>query len=100
MFPCLLLLTLGSDSPAAIDWPALVQKPYAGLPAADLGLRPLLVTADGKKITAREEWERARQKLRDAWLERLGKAPDRPERLDVRIEQTEKLGWELCVLQV
>ncbi|HXG08626.1 MAG TPA: dienelactone hydrolase family protein [Gemmataceae bacterium] len=91
MFPCLLLLTLGSEPAAAVDWPALVQKPYAGLPVADLGLRPLLVAADGKKIATPAEWEQARRQLHDAWQERLGKPPETPAQLDVRIEQTEKL---------
>jgi dienelactone hydrolase len=58
---------------------------------ADVGLRPLLVTADGKEITTRSDWNKARRKLRDAWLARLGKPPDKPDRLDVRIETTEKL---------
>ena len=69
MYPCLLLLALGAEP--ATDWPALVQKPYAGLPVADLGLKPLLVAADGKKIATKDEWEKARQRLHDAWMERL-----------------------------
>jgi hypothetical protein len=89
MYPCLFLLTLAADP--VTDWPALVQKPYAGLPVADLGLKPLLTSDDGKKITTKEEWDKARRKLHDAWMERLGKPPAKPERLDVKIEQTEKL---------
>jgi dienelactone hydrolase len=86
------LLVLLLAAPAApIDWPALVQKPHAHLAVADLGLRPLLVTADGKKVTTKAEWDQARQALHDAWMERLGKPPARPDRLDVRVEQTEKL---------
>lgn len=73
------------------DWPALTQKPYERLPLAELGLRPLLVGADGKKLTTKAEWETARQKLRAGWLERLGPAPAKPAQLDVRIEETEKL---------
>ena len=46
-----LLLALAADPAAPTDWPALVQKPYAGRPVPDLGLRPLLVlggdSADG-----------------------------------------------------
>jgi dienelactone hydrolase len=83
----MLLLLLLPAGP--IDWPALVQKPYARLPVADLGLRPLLATADGKPIATRAEWERARNQLRQAWLARLGHPPERAKLLDVRIEKTE-----------
>jgi dienelactone hydrolase len=72
-----------------IDWPALVQKPYAKLPVADLGWRPLLATADGKKIATQAEWAKEREALRLAWLERLGKPPDKPDSLDSRVEKTE-----------
>jgi dienelactone hydrolase len=74
------------------DWPALLQKPHSLLPVPDLGLRPLLLDADGKKITTRDEWEKARPALRDAWLAHLGKLGGPPEKapLDVRVEKTEK----------
>jgi fermentation-respiration switch protein FrsA (DUF1100 family) len=81
--------SLPSTTP--VDWPALVQKPYAKLPVADLGLRPLLVAADGKKLTTPEQWAKVRQELLRAWQSRLGKAPERLDRLDVRTETTEKL---------
>src|SRR3989442_1437650 len=42
-------------------WPDLVQKPHARLALQDLGLKPLLETADGGKITTREGWEKQRQ---------------------------------------
>jgi dienelactone hydrolase len=86
----LLLLNLGLFA-APTDWPDLLQKPFAKLQIPDLGLRPLLVTRDGKKITTKAEWEKARKALHDAWLERLGKPPAKPDSLDVRIEETDKL---------
>jgi hypothetical protein len=70
----LLLLNLSLLFATPTDWPDLVQKPYDKLPIPDLGLRPLLVNADGKKITKKGEWEKSRQALHDAWLERLGKS--------------------------
>jgi dienelactone hydrolase len=86
----LLLLNLGLFA-ARTDWPDLIQKPYAKLPIPDLGLRPLLETRDGKKITTKAEWKKARQALHDGWLERLGKPSAKPDSLDVRIEETDKL---------
>lgn len=86
---CCTAFTLADDRPS--DWPAITQKPHARLPSADLGLRPLLRTADGKPITTRADWERARNALRDAWLARLGPAPTRPATLDLRVEKTEAL---------
>ena len=81
----------GSAHAAEVDWRALVQKPHAGLPAADLGLRPLL-SLDGKSVTAPAEWERARASLLKAWRERLGEAPPKSESLDVRLVGEERLG--------
>jgi hypothetical protein len=88
----LVLPALGLAPAARVDWPALVQQPHAGLPVADLGLRPLLVAADGSKITTRDQWAKARQGLADAWRARLGRPPAKPDQLDVRIETTEKLA--------
>ena len=90
MLTYLLSLALSGD-PTAVDWLALVQKPFADVPVADLGLRPLLTGADGKKVATKADWEAARQKLRDAWLTRLGKPPDKPDKLDVRAERPEQL---------
>ncbi|MFL5244533.1 MAG: alpha/beta hydrolase family protein [Gemmataceae bacterium] len=86
----LILLNLGPFA-SPLDWPDLLQKPYAKLPIPDLGLRPLLVTDDGKKIGTKAEWEKARQALHHAWMERLGKPPAKPASLDIRIEQTDNL---------
>lgn len=82
-----LFMTLSLAAPPA-DWPALTQKPYADKPVADIGLRPLLLH-DGKKVATKEEWQPARQKLEQMWLDMLGKAPARPDQLDVKIEKTE-----------
>ena len=90
--PCLtVLFALALARTGAVDWPARLQKPYADQKVADLGLRPLLITADGTKITTGADWDKARRKLCQAWLVRLGKPPDKSERLDVRTETTEKL---------
>ncbi len=90
MLPLLLLgFTLLSATPT--DWPDLIQKPHAKLPIPDLGLRPLLGDAKGNKITKKPDWEKARQTLHDAWLERLGKPPAKPDSLDIRSEKLEKL---------
>ena len=72
-----------------IDWPSLTQKPHARMMVPDLGLRPLLVDADGKQITTRQEWEKARSALRDAWMTHLGNPPEKAA-LDAQIEKTEK----------
>src|SRR5947207_15978959 len=74
-----------------VDWPELIQKPHAKLPLKDLGLRPLLETADGQKITTSPGWATQRQRLHELWMERLGKPPQKPDKVDVRIEKTEKL---------
>jgi hypothetical protein len=88
MHALLLLLTIAAEPPAPVDWPALLQKPHAGLPVPDFGLHPLLVTMDGRQITTPAEWQKARHTLRETWLTHLGRAPDRPAELDIRIEET------------
>src|SRR5262245_49176239 len=86
MCPALLLL-LAQAVPRAepVDWPTLTQKPYARLDVGNPGLKPLLVAADGSKITTREGWEKVRAKLHDAWMGHLGKPPEKPAELDVRV---------------
>jgi len=86
----LLLLGLAFEPPSKVDWPALVQKPNARVAVQDLGLRPLLET-DGKKITTRAGWEKARQALRAEWMKRLGEPPARPEKLDAFERKSETL---------
>src|SRR5262249_36006331 len=87
---CLLLLGLVFEPPSKVDWPALVQKPNARVAVQDLGLRPLL-ERDGKKITTRAGWEKARQALRAEWMKRLGEPPTRPEKLDAFERKPETL---------
>jgi dienelactone hydrolase len=86
----LLAAVLACGQARPVDWVALTQKPHAKLPLADLGLRPLLQTADGKPIHTPKEWQAARTRLHDAWMERLGKPPAKPETLDARTEGTEE----------
>jgi hypothetical protein len=86
---CLLFVALFPGT--AVDWPALVQKPYLRLPVADLGLRPLLQTADGRRVRSKAQWEKVRRRLAAQWLERLGQAPARPKDLDIQVEKTERL---------
>jgi len=86
---CLVLFLVASGQDST-DWPELTQKPHAKLPIKDFGLRPLLETADGKKITTKDGWTAQREKIKASWLERLGPAPKKPDKLDVRIEKTEK----------
>lgn len=81
----------GEKKASAVDWPALTQHPYAKLPVPDLGLWPLLRTADGKTVATQDGWARERDRLRAAWMERLGKPPAAPKELDVRAEKAERL---------
>jgi hypothetical protein len=90
MSALLLLLTVAADPPVVVDWPALLQKSYADRPVPDLGLRPVLTSADGKPITTRADWERAREALRVTWMTHLGKPPEKPDALDVRVERTQE----------
>jgi dienelactone hydrolase len=88
----LFLCALGVMGGQGTNWRDEVQKPYAKLPVADLGLRPLLTDAEGKKITTKAGWQKERQRLHDAWMQRLGKPPAKPKELKVQIEKTEDLG--------
>jgi dienelactone hydrolase len=90
---CSLFFLLAGVLPAAepVDWPALIQKPHAGLAVPNPGLRPLLVDPAGRKITTTEQWEKARAALRSSWLAHLGPAPAKAAALDVRIEKSDKL---------
>jgi dienelactone hydrolase len=69
-----------------IDWLALTQQPYEHLQTPDIGLTPLLRSADGQPITTKDAWAAQRQRLRASWLERLGSPPPKPDLLDARIE--------------
>lgn len=88
----LMVLTAAScraDEQPSRPWPDLTQKPYEDLRTPDLGLKPLLRTADGQKIGSKQAWEEQRQHLRAAWLQRLGKPPDKPKTLSVQVERRE-----------
>lgn len=71
------------------SWPDLIQKPYESLPTPDIGLKPLLLTADDRKITTKEAWEKHRPSLRGAWLKKLGVPPAKPEKLAIQVESRE-----------
>ncbi|MGE3808718.1 MAG: dienelactone hydrolase family protein [Gemmataceae bacterium] len=86
--PTLLLAALLAAEP--VDWPALVQKPHAGVEIKNVGLLPLLVDDQGNQIGTRAGWAARRAQLESAWLERLGKNPAKPDKLDVKIDKTEK----------
>ena len=77
----LLLVLAAAPCPAeeqrSTPWADRTQKPYEHLPVPDIGLKPLLST-DGQKIDSKQAWEKQRQLLRAAWLQRLGKPPTRP----------------------
>lgn len=75
---------------SAADWRAQLQKPYEHLPVKDIGLRPLLQTVDGQKITTKEGWQKQRELLKKAWLERLGSPPEKRPPLDVKTESREE----------
>src|SRR5262249_17190184 len=70
-------------------WQDLTQEPYEQLSIQDIGLKPLLLTRSGEKITTRTGWERQRKDLRAAWVERLGRPPAKPENRDSKIESRE-----------
>ena len=88
----LIVLTAGlcraGEQPSQ-PWPDLTQKPYEHLLVPDLGLKPLLLAADGQKIRSKQAWEEQRQLLRAAWLQRLGKPPAKPKSLSVQMESRE-----------
>jgi dienelactone hydrolase len=88
IIPLLVLLLVPAILTAQppFDWPELTQKPYAGKPIPDLGLRPLLE----KEGATKEDWQAARKGLEKQWRERLGPMPVRPKELAARVEQVEK----------
>jgi dienelactone hydrolase len=71
------------------SWPEVVQAPYEHFPTPAIGLKPLLVTADGLRITTKPAWQNQRQGLRSAWEKRLGRPPAKPAKLDAKIESQE-----------
>jgi len=89
VFGRLLPTQLESQKGHSSPWPDLTQEPYERLSTQDIGLKPLLLTKTREKITTRAGWEKQRQDLRSAWLERLGRPPAKPEKLDAKIESLE-----------
>jgi dienelactone hydrolase len=83
------LATLQSAAQTPIDWPALIQKPYADMAVQDVGLRPLL-ERDGKPITTKENWQLKRAAIEQKWRDRLGPMPERLKSLDSRVEHSAK----------
>src|SRR5262249_50363817 len=86
----LLLLVLPGQQAGKIDWPTLVQKPFEKTAVPDYGLRPLLVSNDGGKIATKVEWEKAREKLRQRWLARVGPAPKKAARVEGHVGKNEQ----------
>ena len=83
------LATIAALAQQPIDWPALIQKSHAATAVQDIGLQPLL-ERDGKPITTKEGWKLKRAVIEQAWRERLGPMPVRPESLESRVEHSEQ----------
>lgn len=67
------------------DWRTELQKPFEKLSIpADLGIRPFTVKD-------RADWDQQRATLLARWQAHLGKAPERPGSLDIRLEKTDNL---------
>jgi dienelactone hydrolase len=81
-FACNVAAGIGETS----SWTDVLQKPYETLPTPDIGLKPLLITVDGRKITTREEWEKQRQLLHTSWRQRLGTPPTPSQGLEIKTE--------------
>ncbi len=83
---------VATTAATAPNWRAELQKPFAKLTIpASLGIKPVAVRD-------RADWEKQRAGLVARWQEHLGKAPDRPKDLDVRIEKTETLDDHTRIL--
>lgn len=88
----LVMLIIGlcrADEHTPSLWPDRTQKPYEHLPVPDLGLKPVLRTADGQKIDSKQTWEKQRQLFRAAWVERLGQPPAKPKSLNTQTHSRE-----------
>jgi dienelactone hydrolase len=84
------LALLRPSSGKPVDWVSIIQTPYERLALAPTDLRPLLVREDGKAVVTPQQWARVRQRIAQAWLERLGPAPERPRDLDIQVDKTEE----------
>jgi dienelactone hydrolase len=83
------LAALPAAAQTPIDWPALIQKPYADKAVQELGLRPLLMR-EGRPIKSSDDWLRQRGTIEQLWLDRLGPMPERPKSLESRVEDSEQ----------
>lgn len=68
-----------------------LQQPPASPPADMPVLSPLLVSADGERITTRRAWRQERESIRQRWLECLGGLPAHKSPLKTEILSTETL---------
>lgn len=94
-----LLMTLALPAFAdEVAWLKEVRTPPDNVPAPPRRLAPLLVTAEGQPIRTREEWERARQRLRDKWLNFLGPMPTERPPLELEVLKEERV--EGCLRQL
>lgn len=100
MYTALILLGLiANDVPT--PWPKLVQAPYETLATPDIGLQPLLIDGKGQAIVTPDGWQRRRLELLALWNERLGKAPQKPDSLEVKTESEEKLdGYRRQLVEI
>ena len=88
---CVLIIFCSAAAAAAVDWPALVQKPYEQLKPSGPKLKPLLVADDGQAIATPTDWDPPRERLKKEWLLRLGSPPPKPAKLDIRVEASAEL---------
>lgn len=65
-----------SEAALALPWLAEVQTPPATLPDDAPRLTPLCVDEAGQPITTAEAWPAQRARLRDRWLDFMGRFPE------------------------
>lgn len=87
-----------AETPRDVAWLADVLTPPSKIPDPDKPLVPLLVNDKQQPITTREQWEQARQKIREAWLKFLGPMPK--ERPPVKLEVLKEDRPAGCVRQL
>jgi dienelactone hydrolase len=71
--------------PKAVPWLAEVQRAPDNVPAPKRPLAPLLQTTTQEPIKTQDAWEKQRVVLRGQWQEFLGKMPDPPRELAVKV---------------
>lgn len=76
-----------------VSWLARVNTPPAEAPAEEIGkLKPVLADDGGQPITTRAEWEAARKRLRERWLDFLGPMPHPRPPAAFEVLRTEQAG--------